>query len=166
MKIFSFEPRSLDWWIFTLLPVLIAIGLPVVSYLTNGIFSPGNFGLQLLLYSIVLSCADLALWARQIRVQEEAIRYSFSIGRQLGIVLFCSFLLSQLNLATQQPHPYLVLSISLIFSYFSIWLYNHNPDSSDINDQALAQAKEQGEKNFDDKIQNDEPDSTNGDIKI
>jgi hypothetical protein len=140
---FKFEQRSWDWWIFTLLPIVMAVAFPFLAFLNgNQVISLSDFvrfSQQLLLYSIVLSSADLALSAKRrwLGGDDNSSANVPSIGSQLLIIVLASAGAGLQPTNLDSSYPFLIFVYSAVICYFSILLYNHNPYSQNGLDQQL-----------------------------
>lgn len=157
-----FDPRSPDWWVYTTLSIIIVVVLPFIALLFGSDVRYAQaahlLSSHLLIFSIVLSATDLGLWAGRERKQEEGKDYRASISRQILIIVISTLMLASLEgVASYNPHPNLVLCFSALMGFGSLWLYNHNPESSDLTDDAISKAKSKGEAEFDERIRTEEP---------
>lgn len=143
LRIFRFEKRNLDWWGFTLLPILIMIPILMKFFFISKSLSQTLILLlqQLFSYSIVLGCADLGL---KFKSKER----NCQITPSLVIIIFSSFFLfyvytSQAELLNFNRAIKIVFFIfSFVACYFSIVLYNKNPENSDITAETFTDEKE------------------------
>jgi hypothetical protein len=145
-EIFSFESRDFDWWCFTLLPVLIFIPISIFVFVkySNLISVLLLITGQLLSYSTVLSSTDLGLRSKSNENKNHQIGRPFL----LIIFLFGALLNLYLNLdSISESFQYVsfYLIFATITTYISIYLYNHNPDSSDFGLAKIAGAKKKSE---------------------
>ena len=145
-KIINFEFYDSDWWFFTLLPVVIAI---IVSILAFWSFKNTNNALliitkQLLSYSIILSSTDLSLKFKS----SENKRYQ--IAPTLLLIFIALAVLIQFYTTNPESTTSsfvsitIYLIISVILSYWSVYLYNHNPES--ITAAIITKSKGEQEK--------------------
>lgn len=144
-NILHFERRSNDWWVLTLLPIVIMLPIILIFYGKTKSGTETFFLIlqQLFSYSIVLSCTDLGL---KYRAKE---KYS-PFGVSLLIIIFSSFGLHFVYTAPEQIKGYctlikaIFLFLSILLVYLTIFFYNNNPESSDWPSKLTAQ-KEKSE---------------------
>lgn len=141
-KSIHFEKRNTDWWVFTLLPIIIIFSISVFIYATFEDIDKVIILLvqQLFFYSLILSSTDLSL---RYRSKDKTSPISLS----LLIVIFSAFALVyvyifELNNVTRN----FLLIVSLFAVYFSILRYNNNPESLDIDSSTFTEIKEDSER--------------------
>ncbi len=140
----KFNDRSTDWWIFTLLPIILIIIITILFYWqsNNTSLSLSLITKQLFSYCIVLSSTDIGLRKN---------RDDLSIGWSLLVVIIGTLLLAYNyiyddNIIESIPQLALIVIISIIISYFSIFLYNTNPESNYIGPGSFSKQKKEREK--------------------
>ena len=151
MESFKFEEREVDWWFFTLLPILLIICVSFVIFSVSKDFSEVVILAteQLLLYSIILSSADLGLKSRSKEKQ-------LQIAHPFSLILFSFTTLVCFYINKKEPDYlfiiYIYLFLSIIVAFVSIVLYNNNPESRNIGPGAITEAKGKNEDEADKKF--------------
>lgn len=145
-KFIEFQKRELDWWFFTLLPIILILSIGFFVYSTFGQLNEILILLskQFLSYSVVLSSADLGLKSK-IRGDTQ-----YQISPPLLIIIIA--LMSLMYLYTNNEITksffwiFFYLIVSVFFAYFSILLYNNDPYSSNIGPKIFTENKEKDEE--------------------
>ena len=145
-KLIMFQERELDWWLLTLFPIILMVVIGLFIFSTFGQKDEILIKLsqQLLSYSVVLSSTDLALKSKD----RGDARYQISPNLLIIIISGMSLIYLYTNydlIFKSNIRMNVYLSASIILAYFSIFLYNNNPNSSHINAETFTKAKEENE---------------------
>ncbi|MFH0869620.1 MAG: hypothetical protein V1866_01020 [archaeon] len=131
-SIIKFKKKTPDWWILTLLPLLLILSVSVISYFTNGIYTAlSAFIEQILTFSFVLSSTDLALRSKIVK-EDKRSRLPPIIPLILAFIIFIIYvaLIDTITARFSKDVIYCVfVLITIIIGYASIILYNNNPYS-------------------------------------
>lgn len=129
----SFEKREFDWWVYTLLPIIIFfLNFPfILNSITDFKIICFMFAQLLISYSLILGSSDLFLKFKSKLENKPQIGYSF-------LLVLISFMLLAISYNYQNK---LILNIywsilyvmaSLILTLFALISYNNNPDAQGI----------------------------------
>lgn len=142
--LYSFREREIDWWIFTLLPIVLIIIVSILMFDSFGFVSAIIlFAQQILAFSIVLSSTDLGLKSRDIdNKQSIGIPLLIIIISLTGLIYFYLF---EARLIESDYKIIIGVSLSVLMSYFSILLYNNNPKSIEFSPRHYTEQKEEQE---------------------
>lgn len=145
-QVFDFQKRDLDWWFFTLLPIILTLLITPVIYSQIKSLIPILILLiqQLLNYSIILSSTDLGLRSKSNRKRRQ-IAPPFLIILISLITLVCTYIYFE-QIVKSDWLKYISFTVSIIFAYLSILLYNNNPESYTLEPDVFIKAKEESEK--------------------
>ena len=156
-KFFVFGKRGIDWWFFTLLPIVVILFIAVYIYSLD----VGKQGVsrevfilitqQLLAYALILSCNEL-------RLRAEAKEPYYPVCPPLFLILATLLLLSRIY--TRQDYIALMFFLSVIMSYFAVLLYSNNPGSNDIGPEKFIKGKYDSEKKAEEVFESKEEKST------
>ncbi len=133
MGFLGFQSKETDWWIFSLLPIIIIIPVIILFNSAAADFRSVVFiiGQQLLFFCVVLSSTDLGIKAKS------GLNEKFSIGPTLLILIF-SFLILVFaykieDIIKNSRESLLLYSLFFVLSiFFSILSYNNNPLSDPV----------------------------------
>lgn len=127
--LYGFKDRSLDWWILTVLPLMIIGVLAVASYTVKGLLTFSLFLLieETLIFAIVLSSTDLALRSRMDKNNRQSriiplVPLIIAMGLILVYVLIYK---STINIGSNL----VFVTITGVVTYFSVLSYNNNTES-------------------------------------
>lgn len=147
-SLFKFKKRDSDWWISTLLPLIIISALAVFYFFTKGLglnFALSTLITETLIYSIVLSSTDLALRSR-IDKEDRMSRSAPLIPLIFGVLTIAFYELSDPSTAVL-PNLVVLTVWAMILGYISLNLYNNNPESGEVPDP-VTQKEEQDKKDL------------------
>ncbi|MCK4796160.1 MAG: hypothetical protein KAT05_02195 [Spirochaetes bacterium] len=142
-----FQKRTVDWWIFTLLPIILIIIISILVFSSTQDLHKVLVLIiqQLLLCAIVLSSTDLGLRSKTGANSNLPIGYPLLIiFISLSALVYIYLMEDQLKTSICAVPISLVLSIAM--SFFSIVLYNNNPESTNIGPQVFTKDKEEREQ--------------------
>jgi hypothetical protein len=147
-KITNFEHCNSEWWSFTLLPVIVTTAVSIIYFFSFHNFSDALLIMakQLLSYSIILTTTDLSLKYKAKKNKKS------QIGSSVILLILSAFTLVYFytaNFGLEVFYFWIALCcllVSMIFGYWSVYLYNHNPDSFDSSPGIITKAKEDYEK--------------------
>ena len=129
----KFQKRTTDWWILTILPLILIFVVALVSYFNKGVYGALSVCIQqILTFSFVLSSTDLALRSR-INKEDECSRLIPLIPLIVAFSAFIIYvaLIDKILLEVQAEIIYgIFMIVTLMIGYFSILLYNNNPLSN------------------------------------
>lgn len=162
-QLYDFKERDFDWWIFTLLPLVLTLIITPVIYAQIKNLTPIFILLiqQLLNYSIILSSTDLGLRSKSNRKKRQ-IAPPFLIILIALITLVCTYIYFE-QIIDSDGLIYLSFLISIIFAYLSILLYNNNPESYNTDvfeSEFFIKMKEQLEKKAEETFEAPKKEST------
>lgn len=135
----KFEKRTMDWWIYTLLPIVLSFCLSFIIYSISKNFVQILLMLvqQFLSYSIILSSTDMGITKGQDRHSRGCpwLIVIFSLT-----VLVCVYI-NETVIISDIWAPWLYLLVSIVMVYFSILSYNTNPESSNLGPSSFSEQK-------------------------
>jgi len=140
-----FKEREADWWVYTLLPIILILFFAFLVFLKIG--EKNEFFImlieQFLLYSIILSSTDVGLRSKSLEIKQRT-------APPLLIIILAAIALTFFYTNKDVVINRLwIISIyfmgSLITSFLSILLYYKNPESSIFAPQKFTDQKARSE---------------------
>lgn len=125
-----FKKRSLDWWYYTFLPLLLVFFISASVY----IFIGGNMNdifftmaQQIIFYAVILSSTEQGLRSKV----NQNNQFAYSTAAVNFVLIFGSIylMLSYLFINVIYNHSKSLMIISLFVLIIPIWMSNHNPNS-------------------------------------
>ena len=152
-----FEKKPVDWWILTLLPLLIILALSFFNFITVGSYPAlSTFIEETLIFAIVLSSTDLAIRYR-IAKEDKHSRLTPLVILILAIfiVLIYSIAFNTIIAKFSESITYVAFTIvTIVVGYASINLYNNNPESGPDYDpvEQKMESEKKDIKEFESKV--------------
>ncbi len=145
--------RSLDWWIFTFLPLLV---FGFIIFLVNKGYQGSIlllFTQQFYFYPVILSSTEIGIrFKMNLDFEEQRFKNS---GPAVLVLIFSSILLGTSYLREDLFITYgtLLFLVSIFLTITSIWLSNQNEYSGVDYGRKLENEKIEGQGNFSDKVE-------------
>lgn len=156
-SIFVFKKRSTDWWVFTLLPPGLIIGIGLLLIFLGLAAKAGwtaffvSLGQQFFSYDVVLGSSDLSLRYRRDKKEkdeDEDVPPRILVGPTLSMVFVSAVLLGAISVFEVKLwwQAVILLFVGIVVSFLLVKGYNNNPESSDLTSEEIAQARKENEE--------------------
>ena len=164
----SYDKREMDWWFFTILPILLLFSTVVfVYYRENDYIGPFMVCIQQFLsFSIVLSSTDLIIKSKSKKALDKRVQISpmlFIILASYTVLIFTYVqyhMIIESYINGENNIIYTILIMTLVFTYISIVSYNKNPGTNFNGSDAITEEKRNSEERASESFQQE----TNGNL--